>query len=230
MSHRRMPMTLLPVSLPWEMLALAALLMLVTACGSQPQDSAGASATTAAGPTALPSGPCDRDHRDHAIAIAHAALRKRLGQGSITSPHAEFESIYLTPQQPGQRAPDISVGWMVSFLAGGHAPWSDGDANAVNITPAQAPHSHEQVTQDGRTELAMAVPSPAAASAAGDASSAADTPPVLPPPPIEPGHLGNGSLQPELNQQAILPPGAIVGTSIRQMVEFVHVDGRVTDL
>ncbi len=208
---------------------LLGMALLIAGCGSPqaaPSHAADSSTDSAQASQSepSPSGPCDREHRDAAIAAARAALRKRLGALPMHLPQAEFECICLTPQVPGRPAAAPVAGWMVSFLAGSGGEDDQGRTSATELPELTSPLASGSNAMAGRTEITMADrPRPA------DGAPSAETTPALPGPPAG-GSPGANPAQPvALNAFATLGPDGVAGTSIRRYAVFVQVDGTISN-
>ena len=203
-------------------------------CGSAPSvpvtDSVGDGSGSMSGssqdeatPTPSETGPCDRDHRDRAIALAKSAARHRLGQVGLVNPTAEFETIYLTSQLPGQPEPPRSTGWMITFEI--HRFQDDSiDITAPARTgppppPAQPPVPGETPSATLAATDSGAQSSPESALAGGQFSA-----PGVADQPHAPTEIGPHS-------QSAPQTGSVgIGTADTHVTEFVHFDGSITDL
>ncbi len=193
--------------------------LLASGCGGHPPPAEQAPAPVVAA-QAEPTGPCDQDHRDHAIAVARAALLRRLGDVRLARPEAEYERIVLTAQTAGHPAPPADAGWMVSFLVAGPA---DADtASAPALPPlSQPPPPSAPVAANGGAEISIADPRAQAAALARTPGA-----PAQEQQPTPPGMLQNGALVANPVHPVLAPtevPGAY------RKGEFVRVDGTVLD-
>jgi hypothetical protein len=211
------------ISTCWQSVMMMLTVLLLTGCGSQ---SVGPPSTTQqteeADETPSPSGPCDRDHREEAIAAARTALRKRVGHVSRQELQAEFMVINVSPQAPGQPAEAPLPGWLISFMAWGPVNDEDSGPNAAGSLAPLAPP--QPTSLNGRHEVTLAAQqlSPGMAPAAGEATPSQASPnQVL--------TLPDGMQQPNSRSaDGVVAAGGVAGSASRRYLIFVHVDGSVT--
>jgi hypothetical protein len=211
----------------WPFAVVMTAVLLSAGCGGQPADP---SSTSEPGAEAeivesqLTTGPCDKDHREQAIAAGRAALRKRVGHVSNQEPHAEFVVINVIPQALGQPAQAPSPGWLISYMAGGPIDDENGARNAIPLLSSMP--LPQSISANGLPEVTLA----AQQAPQGIAPDVGETG-TMQAPPKSAFTMPDGT--PRLDSrnagQLVAPEGA-TGTSIRRYMVFVNVDGSVINM
>ncbi len=138
----------------WTAAAACALLVGAAGCNA-PSLAHLSSSAPEAGHAYLPPppiGPCDLDHRDHAVAVARSAAVKAFGEMDLGTSTASFSPRFGQPQMRGQPVPTPQYGWYVNFSVrtairdayGGTVPLAAhlmGPAITGRSPPPQAPPS-----------------------------------------------------------------------------------------